>query len=413
MVTARTTWTFHTAGQLLFGANAIDQLGEVAAALGAQRVLIVSDRPLVDAGVVDRVRQPLTAARMAVEVFDEGHPDPPVHVVNRAVELAQDFKPDALLGLGGGSNMDLAKAAATLLVHGGTCQDWAGDQLVPGPVFPLILVPTTSGTGSEVTAAAVLNDTEAGKKFAILSNYIRPRAAVVDPTLALSCPPKVTADSGIDALTHAIESYMAVDNEEFPLPPGERTVYQGRHAIANTLAEQAIGLVGQHLRTAVSAGGNLEARTGMALAATTAGMSFSNVGVAVVHALEYALAEVAHTAHGCGCGLLLPYVMQFNAPARLPQLRRIAELLGEDVSGLDEQAAAARAIDAVTRLKQDIGIPQTLADVGVTAGRLPAMAEQAIGLQRILRVNPRRPTQQDLQEILESAYDTDRAQARS
>jgi alcohol dehydrogenase class IV len=367
------------------------------------RVSAVTDKPLVDAGVVDRVLGPLTDAGVTVDVFDDGHPDPPVHAVNRAVEMAQDFKPDAILGLGGGSNMDLAKAAATLLAHGATCHDWAGDQLVPGPVFPLILAPTTSGTGSEVTAAAVLNDTDAGKKFAILSNYIRPNFAVVDPALTLSCPPSVTADSGIDALTHAIESYMAVDNEEFPLPAGERTVYQGRHPIANALAEQAIGLVGRNLRAAVSHGSNLEARTGMSLAATTAGMSFSNVGVAVVHALEYALAEVAHTAHGCGCGLLLPYVMRFNAPARLPQLARIAELLGEDIAGLDEEAAATRAVEAVARLKADIGIPERMSDVGVSSGQLPAMAGKAIGLQRILRVNPRFPTQQDLEDILRSA----------
>ena len=403
MTSLRTTWTFNTAGQLLFGANAIDQLGEVAGRLRARRVLIVTDRPLVDAGVVDRVRQPLAASQIAVEVFDDGHPDPPVHAVNSAVELAAEFKPDVLLGLGGGSNMDLAKAAAILLAHGGTCHDWAGDQVVPGPVFPLILVPTTSGTGSEVTAASVLNDTDAGRKFGILSNYIRPDVALVDPTLTLSCPPKVTADSGIDGLTHAIESYMAVDNEEFPLPEGERSVYQGRHPIANTLAEQAIGLIGQHLRTAVSDGGSLEARTGMSLAATTAGMSFSNVGVAVVHALELPLAAVAHTAHGCGCGLLLPYVMRFNAPVRLPQLARIAELLGEDISGLDEEAAATRAIDAVEKLKADIGIPARVSDVGVTADDLPGMAGKAIDLVRILRVNPRYPTRDDLEEILESA----------
>lgn len=403
MTAPRTTWTFNTAGQLLFGANAVDQLGEVAERLRAKRLLIITDAPLVDAGLVDRIRQPLIASQVAVKVFDGGEPDPPVHAVNSAVELAKEFKPDVLLGLGGGSNMDLAKAAATLLAHGGPCHDWAGDQVVPGPVAPLILMPTTSGTGSEVTAAAVLNDTDAGSKFAILSNHIRPALALVDPTLTLSCPPKVTAGSGIDALTHAIESYMAIDNEAFPLPEGERTVYQGRHPIANVLAEQSIGLVGQHLRTAVSDGSNLEARTGMSLAATTAGMSFSNVGVAVVHALEYTLAEVAHTAHGCGCGLLLPYVMRFNAPTRLPQLARIAELLGEDVAGLNEEAAATRAIDAVAKLKADIGIPEKMSDVGVSADHLPAMAEKAIGLQRILRVNPRFPTQQDLEDILRSA----------
>ena len=172
----------------------------------------------------------------------------------RVVAAAKAFKPDLLLGLGGGSNMDVAKAAAAVLAHGGKAADYAGDQVVPGPVFPLILVPTTSGTGSEVTAAAVLADPDRGTKFGILSNYLRPSVAVVDPLLTVSCPPRVTAGSGIDALTHAVEAYTAIDNENFPLPAGERTVYQGRHPLADVLAQQAIELVGQHLRGAVADG---------------------------------------------------------------------------------------------------------------------------------------------------------------
>src|SRR5262249_42013635 len=158
--------------------------------------------------------------------------------------------------------------------------DYVGDDKIPGPVFPLICVPTTAGTGSEVSAASVLTDTDSKLKVGVLSNYLRPAVAVVDPLLTISCPPKVTADSGIDALTHAIEAYTAVDNESFPLPPGERTVYQGRHPLGDVLAEKAIVLIGANLRRAVHNGNDLEARDGMALGATLAGMSFSNVGVA-------------------------------------------------------------------------------------------------------------------------------------
>ena len=399
----RTTWNFNTAGQIVFGRDAVRQLGQIAGSLGAERVLIVTDSPLVDAGVVERVTAPLLEAGIAIELFTGGQPDPPLYAVNEAVELARTFKPDVLLGVGGGSNMDLTKAAATLLTHGGTCHDYAGDQLVPGPVHPMILVPTTAGTGSEVTAAAVLNDTEAGSKFAILSNHIRPCVALVDPMLMVSCPRSVTADSGIDALTHAVEAYTAVDNEQFPLPEGEQTIYQGRHPLGDLLAEQAIGLVGQHLRRAVSDGSDLEAREGMALAAMTAGMAFSNVGVALVHAMEYGLAPVSHTSHGRGCGLLLPYVMQFNSPARPRQMARIASLLGEDLTDLDDEAAAERAIAAVHRLKADIGIPARLSDVGVTADHLPAMAEKTCTVKRILRVNPRPVSQEDAASILEAA----------
>src|SRR5207248_8432589 len=161
---------------------------------------------------------------------------------------------------------------ATVLAHGGTPRDYVGDDKIPGPVMPLVCVPTTAGTGSEVSAASVITDTENKIKVGILSNWLRPRVALVDPLLTVSCPPKVTADSGIDALTHAIEAYTAVDNALFPLPHGERTVYQGSHPFGDMLAEKAIALVGRYLRRAVKDGGDLEAREAMARAATAEGI---------------------------------------------------------------------------------------------------------------------------------------------
>ena len=399
----RTTWSFHTAGQLIFGRKAAQQLGDCAGRLGAGRVLVITDRSLVEAGVVEQICVPLSDAGIVVNVFDGGQPEPPISAVEGAIAAARDMRADLLLGVGGGSNMDITKAAAVVLAHGGAVIDYAGDEVVPGPIFPIILVPTTAGTGSEVSAAAVLSDPDRGIKFGILSNHLRPKVAVVDPLLTVSCPPHVTAGSGIDALTHAVEAFTAVDNETFPVPATERTVYQGRHPLGDVLAERAIELIGRHLRRAVSDGDDLEAREGMSLAATLAGMAFSNVGVAVVHALEFALNKVIHTPHGTGCGLLLPFVMQFNAPARPQQMRRIAALLGEDVSGADDATAAGMAVSAVERLKSDIGIPARMSDVGVEADQLPAMAEFAFSIKRILRVNPRPVTQDDLRAILESA----------
>src|SRR5205085_1472299 len=264
-----------------------------------------------------------------------------------------------------------------------------GYDMIPGPIAPLICVPTTAGTGSEVSAAAVLTDTDNKIKVGILSNWLRPRVALVDPLLTVSCPPKVTADSGIDALTHAIEAYTAVDNETFPLPHGERSVYQGRHPMGDLLAEKAIALVGRHLRRAVANGNDQVAREGMALGATLAGMAFSNVGVAAVHALEYPVGGATHCSHGAGNGLLLPYVMRFNLPARRREFATIARLLGEDISGLDEGQAAERAVTAVERLRTQIGIPQRLRDLGVREEQLRPFAEKAFGIRRILRVNPR------------------------
>jgi alcohol dehydrogenase class IV len=400
----RTTWTFHTAGQLLFGRHATSQLGEVAQRIGAKRTLIVTDATLVKAGIAEQVHVPLSESGMLVEVFSGGEPEPSFRVADACLAAAREFKPDALLGLGGGSNMDLAKITATVLAHGGHPRDFVGDDKIPGPVFPLICVPTTSGTGSEVSAASVLTDSDSQLKVGILSNYLRPRVAVVDPMLTVSCPSKVTADSGIDALTHAIEAFTAVDNEVFPLPPGERSVYQGRHPMGDMLAEKAIHLIGKFLRRAVADGKDLEAREGMALGATLAGMAFSNVGVAAVHALEYPVGGAVHCSHGAGNGLLLPYVMRFNLPVRRKEFAAIARLLGENVAGLDEARAAETAIEAVAKLRTDIGIPRCLREIGVKEEQLRPFAEKATGIRRILRVNPRPVTVEDLEGILRAAF---------
>jgi alcohol dehydrogenase class IV len=399
----RTTWTFHSAGQLLFGRHATRQLGEVAVGLGIRRLLLVTDSVLVRAGLVDEALAPLRESGVAVELFSGGEPEPSLRAAYSAIAAGRDFRPDALLGLGGGSNMDLAKITATVLTHAGTPSMYIGDGRIPGPIMPLLCLPTTAGTGSEVSAAAVLTDTENQMKVGILSNHLRPQVAVIDPLLTLSCPAKVTADSGIDALTHAIEAYTAVDNAHFPLPPGERTVYQGKHPLGDMLAEKAITLIGRHLRNAVADGHDQEAREGMALAATLAGMAFSNVGVAVVHALEYPVGGATHCSHGAGNGLLLPYVMRYNLPEREAEFARIAEWLGEDTSTMSQTEAAEQAITAVERLRADIGIPTRLSALGVKEDQLRSFAEKAFAVKRILRVNPREVTVEALEGILRAA----------
>ena len=393
----RETWTFNSAGQIVFGRNAVNQLGEIAQRLRARRVLIVTDTVLERAGTLERVCKPLAAAGIETAAFTGGEPEPSMRAALACLDTARSARPDALVGLGGGSNMDLAKLTATLLAHGDSPADYVGDGKVPGPIAPLICVPTTAGTGSEVSAASVITDTENHIKVGILSNYLRPAVAVVDPLLTVSCPAKVTADSGIDALTHAIEAYTAVDNADFPLPPGERSVYQGRHPLGDLTAEKAIRLIGQYLRRAVKDGNDLEAREGMALAALLAGLAFSNVGVAVVHALEYPVGGAVHCSHGCGNGLLLPFVMRFNLPARKREFAEIARLLGEE-------PVAERAITAVEKLRADIGIPPRLRDIGCREEQLRPFAEKAFGIKRILRVNPRAVTVDDLHGILREAY---------
>jgi alcohol dehydrogenase class IV len=396
-------WTFHSAGQIVFGSHAAAQVGQIAGRLKLRRVTIITDKALIAAGLVDGVRGSLAEAGIAVDVFDGGEPEPSLAVGELCIDQARRHKADGIIGLGGGSNMDLAKAAATVVAHGGTIRDYVGDGRVPGPVLPLICLPTTAGTGSEVTFAAVLTDTENQLKVPILSNYIRSTVAIVDPQLTLSCPPRVTADSGIDALTHAIEAYTAIDNRDFPLPAGERSVYQGGNPLSECFAEKAITLIGEHLARAVDEPKNLAAREGMALAATLAGLAFANSGVALVHALQAAVGGATHSAHGAGNGLLLPHVMRFNLPSCSAKTARIARLLGRDISGLSEQAAASLAVETVQQLARQIGIPQQLRELGLNADQIPKVAEKAFLAKRILRVNPREVSLQNMEEILHAA----------
>jgi alcohol dehydrogenase class IV len=402
--TPRHTWTFYSAGQLVFGRDAVRQLGTLVGRLGAQRVLVITDPILVGQGLAERVREPLMAAGLLVKVFEGGAPEPSIEVAEQAIDMGERFGADAVVGLGGGSNMDLAKVTAMVLAHEGPPRSYIGDDCVPGPVKPLICVPTTAGTGAEVSAAAVLTDTSRQMKVGILSNYLRPRLAVVDPLLTVSCPPKVTADSGIDALTHAVEAYTAVDNAWFPLPAGERSAYQGKNPFADSFAERAISLIGKFLRRAVAHGEDLEARDGMALAATMGGLAFSNAGVALTHAMEYPVGGAVHVSHGAGNGLLLPHVMRFNLPVRKPEMAAIARLLGENTDGLSAEEAAARGPEAVDRLRADIGVPARLRDLGVRPDQLRSFAEKACSIQRILRVNPRSVTVPEVTAIYEAAY---------
>jgi alcohol dehydrogenase class IV len=407
------TWTFQSAGSLVFGRNAIEQLPDAARGLAAKRIFVVTDATLEKAGVVDRVASPLRHARMELAFFFVDKPEPSVEIVRAATQQARGFEPDVIIGLGGGSNMDTAKLVALMLGHGGDALSYTGDCKVPGPVAPLICIPTTAGTGSEVSAAAVFTDTEKQIKVSCLSPFLRPDVAIVDPMLTVSCPPKVTADSGIDALTHAIEAFTACRNDEFPLPSGEKSVYQGKNPMADAMAREAITLVGKYLRRAVKDGSDLEAREGMSLAATMAGLAFSNAGVALVHAMEYPVGGAVHVSHGAGNGLLLPFVMRFNLEKRVSEFAQVRRFLGSagdpvvppppERDGLNGLAEAA--IREVEQLRKDIGIPTRLRDLGVTDSMLPGFAAKAFAIKRLMRVNPRMPqSEEEILEIYRAAF---------
>lgn len=400
--TQHSQWSFHSAGQVVFGSNAVEQLGMLTDELAARRVLVVTDAQLQKAGIVDRAVSSLVAAGLSVEVYAEGVPEPALHHAEACAKFAATVRPDAVVGLGGGSNIDLAKITAVLLTFGGTPRDYLGEARIPGPTMATICLPTTAGTGSEVSCSAVLTDEDNDVKVSTLSNHLRPRLALVDPTMTLTCPPKVTADSGIDALTHAIEAYTATDSVD--LLPEHKSIYQGSNPLGDALAEKAISLIGANLIKVVREPNDLAAREAMSLGATLAGLAFSNAGVALVHALEYPVGAVTHCSHGAGNGLFLPYVMGFNLPARANKLARVAQLLGECVQGKGEIDAAKLAIAAIERLNESIGIPCRLRELGANRAQLPLFAEKTFGIKRLLRINPRAASLEDLQRILEEAF---------
>lgn len=400
----RTTWNFFSPGQIVFGSGAAAQIGDLIARKNLKRVFVVTDRHLIAAGIARRIGRSLAEAMREVEVFDGGQAEPSIDLAVEAADRAAAFRPDCIVGLGGGSNMDLAKIVAVLVTHGGRPEKYFSFNNVPGPVLPLVCVPTTAGTGSEVSHAAVLTDTANQIKVSTLSQFLRPAIAVVDPELTMTCPPKVTADSGIDALTHAIEAYTAVDYSQLEAKDGDPVAYEGRTPLGASLAEKAFELIGQHLVAAVRDGKNRAAREGMSLAATLAGLAFSHCAVALVHALEYPLGGTLHCSHGAGNGLLLPYVMRFNLPTRQAPFARIAELLLEDTRGLSERDAAERAVVAVEKIRAAIGIPQRIRDIGGKREQLPAFAAKAFAIKRLLAVNPRPASDADLLGILEEAF---------
>jgi alcohol dehydrogenase class IV len=399
----RTTWDFASSECLTFGWGASVLLDSRLARFDRRRVMVITDKRLVSAGLVHHVTANISSKR-AVEIFDGGEPEPSMEVAEAAIKQAEKFEPDCFVAIGGGSNMDVAKLTALLYTHGGPPQQYIGFDKVPGPVAFLICIPTTAGTGSEVSHAAVLGDPVSGIKSGVLSPLLRPAIALVDPELTLGCPAKVTADSGIDALTHAIETYLATNFDALSAKPDELVPFQGKNPLADLLAERAIGLIAANLRTAVKEPGNRSAREAMALAATIAGLAFSNGAVAAVHALEYPLGALYHCSHGAGNGLMLPHVMRHNFPARMGELARIATMMDVNTEKMSIEEAASAAIDAVTSIRDDIGVPRTLRDLNAKRDDIPAIAEKAFTIKRLMGTTPVAPTTENLQKMLEAAW---------
>jgi len=394
---------------VVFGAGQRHALGALTAALGS-RALVCTDARFGATAEFAELVGLLEGAGVRVTVFDEVLPDVPVHQVSRCAGLVRDAAPDVVVGMGGGSCIDLAKAVAVLLTHGGEPSDYYGELRVPGPVIPVVALPTTAGTGSEVTPVAVLTDPERVSKVGISSPHLIPHTALCDPELTLGCPPALTASAGADALSHGIEAFTAVRRPLTTELATER-VFVGKNELTDSYALMAVRHVAGSLHRAWSEPSDMGAREAMMLGATAGGFALGTSGTAAAHAIQYPVGALTHTPHGIGVGVLLPYVMEFNRPARVPELAAVAVAMGAPADATDEDLAD-EAIDRVAALLASVGIPATLADLGLPADRLRWTAEQALGAARLVANNPRPLDVDALERIVRAAYTGDRAALR-
>ena len=392
-----TIWQFATAAALKFGRDSRLQLSQELKRRSLRRPLVVSDSTICSLDIVKE----LIGTLESPVLFSGGAPEPNVQVAEAAITLGREEQVDSVIGLGGGSNMDVAKIAANVLQHGGQPKDYFGFDVIPGPVLPLFALPTTAGTGSEVSHSAVLTDNDAAIKVSTLSSWLRPAMAIVDPALTDSCPRRVTAESGIDALVHAIEAYTNRDFSEMEGVDPQARAYEGSFALTQSLARDAIERIGRSLAACCDAPTD-QLRDELALAATLAGMAFSNSGVGIVHALEYPIGALTHCGHGEGNGLLLPHVMEYNLQVRQEAFARIAVMLGADPS-LESAELAEQSVALVRRIQHDIGIRTKLSELGMSETDIPAVASKAFEIKRLMDINPRTPTLEHLEGILRSA----------
>jgi alcohol dehydrogenase len=380
--------TFHLKTKIRFGRGALGALADAARELGASRFLLVADPAMESSGALERALDNLRAGGLSGETFTGIEAEPYLDGADKSAGLGRGAGAQVVIGLGGGSAMDTAKAAAALIANGGKAEDYIGLNLVPGPALKTIMIPTTAGTGSEVTFTAVFTNRTTKAKGGINSDFLFPDLALLDPELTLSLPPQVTAATGMDALTHAIESFT------------------GRAAgvFTEALALTSIRLISENLRRAVFYGDDIEAREKMLLGSSLGGMALADAGVGAAHALAYPLGGFHRVPHGLANAMLLVHVMKFNSPAVPDRFARIAAAMGEDVSGLPERRAAARAVEAVATLCRDIEIPQSLSELDVPRSNIPAMVEAALKVARPVANNPRPLTSEHAARIYAEAF---------
>ena len=383
-----TLFTFTGAKKIVFGRGSFAGLAEQLRELGGSRPLIVVDRSLAVAGMAEKISSLLDKEGVRFSLFDRVEGEPPLEVADEGADVAAKTKADCVVGIGGGSAMDTAKAIAVLAKNRAKAVDFLGLNKIHAPGLPKIMVPTTAGTGSEVTFTSVFIRKDLKKKEGMNSPHLYPEVALLDPELTLTLPPEATASTGLDALCHAIESYTSVTASP----------------MSEMVSREAIGLISENLRTCVHNGSNLDAREAMLLGSLYAGLGLANAGVTAVHSLSYPLGGRYGVPHGLANTILLPHVMAFNLPGALEKFALVAEAMGEAVGDMPVREAAYLAVEAVEALIGDCGITKTLKDFGVKENDFPEMAQAAMTVARPLANNPRKMTIEDAVEIYTEAF---------
>lgn len=374
---------FRTVPRIVMGPGALNQLADEVGALKAKKVLIVTDQGLIGAGLVKQAQAVLEKADIEYAVFGDVEADPRYEIVADCVAMIRRENADLIIGFGGGSPIDIAKVSAIMATNDGPIEQYFGIDLVPQRGLPTLIIPTTAGTGSEVTPIAILSDHTEKLKKGIVSPYLFPSAALLDPELTLGLPAHVTAATGMDALIHAIESFTS----------------KNATSISDMLASQAMVLIADNIRTAYADGSNLTARSNMLEGSLLAGMAFCTAGVTAVHAFAYPIGAEFHIPHGVANSIMLTPVMEFNKLGSQERFAEIADFLGENTDGLSTREAADTAVEAMRTLAADLKIPDHLSEFGIEDKDIPDLAEGVMKVTRLLANNPRELSQKDAEEI--------------
>jgi alcohol dehydrogenase class IV len=381
---------FNTTKSIIFRPGASAELGEIAGALLGERVLLITDPGLRALGLCNKSIASLEASGCIVTVFDRVEADPSRSTLEAAVEAGKDANVTGVIGFGGGSSMDVAKLVALLIGSGENLDEIWGVEMAKGPRLPLVLVPTTAGTGSEVTTVSIITVGEEEKR-GVSSPVILPDIGVLDAELTLGLPTPITAATGVDAMVHAIEAYASANVNNNP--------------ISRMLSREALRLLGANIRKVVNEPSDVDARGAMLLGSMFAGQAFANSPVAAVHALAYPIGGTFHVPHGLSNALVLPHVLRFNAPDAYALYAEIAADAFPDLAAVDgDQARCAAFIEALASLSVELGMPTRLRDVDIPESALAKMASDAMLQTRLLVNNPRTVSEEDALNIYKAAW---------